>query len=260
MGLDVYLYRYDDFEATRAAEEAAEQFSEQSWEQVAPGVKYEELTEGQKEQARAAVKERNEAAGLDEWGDDKTRKHEIELPSAKHPEHYFKIGYFRSSYNSGGFNHITRAAIGMELGDVFGNSDEYIIAPDWTLARDVAVELHRKLSVAPRLRVDTISAVPLFMEGAPTATEADAIRVTQSQRERKNAHGAYMCREGNFYLDGFKIIGAIPGVQFNQPCVHLVYEDEEFDWYIQAAEIVIETIDWVLAQPDREKYRLHWSG
>lgn len=29
-------------------------------------------------------------------------------------------------------------------------------------------------------------------------------------------------------------------------------------WYLQALQIVIETIDWVLEQPDRDNYYLCW--
>jgi hypothetical protein len=45
------------------------------------------------------------------------------------------------------------------------------------------------------------------------------------------------------------------------PCTYLVWEDEEkFEWYTQALEIVIETCDWVLAQKDKSKYWISWSS
>jgi hypothetical protein len=31
-------------------------------------------------------------------------------------------------------------------------------------------------------------------------------------------------------------------------------------WYQQALEVVVETCEWVLGQPDPSKYLLHWSG
>jgi Cu+-exporting ATPase len=38
------------------------------------------------------------------------------------------------------------------------------------------------------------------------------------------------------------------------------HPDAGFGWYIQAMEIVVETIDYVLAQPDKEDYYFHWSS
>ncbi len=35
---------------------------------------------------------------------------------------------------------------------------------------------------------------------------------------------------------------------------------EATDWYLQALEIVKETIEYVLAQPDRDRFYLRWSG
>ncbi len=32
------------------------------------------------------------------------------------------------------------------------------------------------------------------------------------------------------------------------------------NWYEQALEVVIETCNWVLEQPDRDQLYMHWSG
>lgn len=258
MGLDVYLYQYDDVAAVIAAEAEAERFSEATW--SAAG-KYDALSDEQKDSTRAVIAEHNTALGLDEWGADKTRKHEIKIASAKYPEHMFKIGYFRSSYNGGGINNIARDLIGMTLDDIFQSGDEYIIAPDWAMAREAAVEFHRKLAAAPRLRVMTVG--PNVFMSSPTASSADAISIAQRQLARKSAFGdgAYGNRDGEFFPKPFPIVAAIPGVGvLGETAVHLVYEDAGFDWYLQAAEIVIETIDYVLAQPNPETFRLHWSS
>jgi hypothetical protein len=202
-------------------------------------------------------------ARVDEWGDDETNKRKIELDSAKHPEHMFKIGYFRSSYNSGGFENVAGDVIGMGMRDVFNPGDEYLVRPDWTMAREIAAELLRKLSVASRLRVMTVDALPLFAT-TPTYGSADAVRLVQEERARTASpfDGWYSNGRGHFTAGKpLALIAAVPGSGvFDRPCVHLVYEDPSFEWYVQAAEIVLETIDYVLAQPDREKYVLHWSG
>jgi hypothetical protein len=263
MGLDVYLYRYDDFAATKEAEAKAEAFSETAWNH--DGKKYEEMSDAEKEESRSTCAAFNASIGLDQWGDDKTRKQKIELPSAKYPDHYFKIGYFRSSYNEGGINSIARNAIGMELGDIFPAHEEYCFQPDWSLARESAVEFHRRLAAAPTLRVSTVDAIGLF-DGQSKVGAPEALSIVQRERggwqTRNQEWGSYSNRDGNFYVKPFPIIAAVPGSGlFGGPCVHLVYDDAEgFAWYVNAAEIIIETIDYVLAQPDREKYWLHWSG
>lgn len=262
MGLDVYLYRYEDYDATIAAEQEAEAFSAATW---AAAGEYEKLSQEQKDATRAAVRDRNAAVGLDEWGDDKARKQKIEIDSAKYPEHYFKIGYFRSSYNAGGINSVCRDLGINDLYSVFQPGEEYQFRPDWKLARECAVEALRKLQAAPKLRVETVSNIL----ATPTTTAAEALSIAavqmeqQKQRPRDDDFSSYSNRDGYFYLKGFTIVAAIPGMHFNSPCTHLVYAaDDELKWYEQAFEIVIETIDYVLAQPEgeRSQYVLHWSS
>ena len=36
--------------------------------------------------------------------------------------------------------------------------------------------------------------------------------------------------------------------------------ERPFHWYQSALEITVEMIEWVIAQPDIELYRLAWSG
>jgi hypothetical protein len=53
------------------------------------------------------------------------------------------------------------------------------------------------------------------------------------------------------------------GRLINTPAVFVVYEkepDEKEDWYLTALKITRETIEYVLAQPDREQYYLSWSA
>ena len=259
MGLDVYLYQYDDFAATQAAERESEMFGESLWK----GLKYESTPEAQKDAIRAKSAAHAATLGLDEWGDDKTRKRKVKIDSAKYPEHMFKIGYFRSSYNSGGINAVTRDLVGMDLHDIFAPNGEYILTPDWVAAREIAVAFHRKLSNAPKLRCETISANPFGPAAKMTASQA--ISATETERSRPSPFGedGYSNGVGHFYGKGLSIVAAIPGVDSfigrNRDVVHLVYEDS-LEWYLQAAEIVIETIDYVLTRPDIASYRLHWSG
>ncbi len=73
---------------------------------------------------------------------------------------------------------------------------------------------------------------------------------------------------GSFFLGkSLAVAGAIGGVGFgNTPTIYLITkndptdEDSGLNWYVRALEIVIETIDYVLVQPDKEDYYFHWSG
>jgi len=42
-------------------------------------------------------------------------------------------------------------------------------------------------------------------------------------------------------------------------CVYVVTESDN-SWYLQALEIVRETIEYVLSRENKEQYYLHWSG
>jgi hypothetical protein len=46
----------------------------------------------------------------------------------------------------------------------------------------------------------------------------------------------------------------------HEPAAYLVYESDGLEWYAQALDIVVETCEWVIAQPDREALYLHWSS
>lgn len=80
--------------------------------------------------------------------------------------------------------------------------------------------------------------------------------------------GSYSNRAGRFaFGKPIKVVGIIHGlnrrffVDESLPCQYLVSEcDHKFEWYQKALEIVIETCNWVLAQPEQEKYYLHWSA
>jgi len=137
MGLDVYLKWYDDYDAVQAKESAASKKSEEIW---AEYPKYDECTEEQKNEARDRIHEWNRDHGVDEWGsvDDEGQAKRIEEPSTIDPDHMFKIGYFRSSYNDGGLNSIMQEQLGgRDLYWVFQPPEdrEYCFCPDWAIAR-----------------------------------------------------------------------------------------------------------------------------
>lgn len=276
MGLDIYLYRYENHDDTTRREEEHERESSAIWDRITGGRKYETLTEAEKEAARTESVAVAKRLGLDEWGNDDKSKEKIELPSAAHPDHMFKIGYFRSSYNDGGINSVLRARIGITLSDLFHDDNRYEFLPDWDESKRRAEAALQSLKTANQSRPFRAVAVGrnIFGGDAVVDSEAAALDVftqvlskhpprADHPFEEKTLGGSFGSREGNFWLHvPLQVRGAIQGERFGQACTYLVYDDESENmrWYEQALEIVIETCDYVLAQPNIGQYWLHWSG
>ena len=135
-----------------------------------------------------------------EFGEHSSRE-KIEQDSKKHPEHMFKIGYFRSSYNGGGINSVLDSLGFGGLYWIFDNKDQYEFAPDWEKS------LKRVREVLDKFREFTDSDI-----GKYRVATCDSV-------------------------DG-----------------------EQYQWYIDALEVVEETILYVLKQDDSDDYYFHWSG
>jgi hypothetical protein len=266
MGLDIYLYRYDNFERNRELEENYESYSEKLW---AEAGEYENLTQEQKDEIRSKLKEYALPLGLDEWGSCDDGVDMIEETHPDYPDHYFKIGYFRSSYNEGGIERILRNLGLSTLHDIFNyeSGDEYYFQPNWeeSLVRcEETIELFRQKG---GYRVHHVSgnifkqpdvhsekdALDIFLE------ELEKERPTRNDGERYN----YSNSRGEFNMaEPIKVLAFIPGTYkiFNsQPCVYVVTESDN-TWYINALEIVRDTIKYVLSKENKEQYYLHWSG
>src|SRR6185295_11284101 len=129
MGLDVYLYRYDVEKAVMdKLEKQYETASNKAWH--FGGKTYEQLTAAEKSQARATNKATALKLGLDKDGEH-PGKVKIEIDSALYPDHMFKIGYLRSSYNDEGINRVLRNAGLHDLSEIFQPGERYAFRPDW---------------------------------------------------------------------------------------------------------------------------------
>lgn len=265
MGLDVYLYRYED-KADAARREA--EFSQTA--ESTP-----EFWKDANDATRTALAER---LGLDQYGTDKLKTFKIQLPSAKYPDHYFKIGYFRSSYNAGGIDHVMKDLIDKRLSDICGADDEYEFQPDWQMmkinAQAAINEINQQIQraggpVQVKCVAQNMFSNPADFRAINNEKAAmDAyIAEHQSHSERKAKDGetfsAYSNRNGEFYFDApIEVHGIIPGVEKfagERPCHYLIIKGD-LDWYVKAIEIVIETAEYVLSQPDPDKFWLHWSS
>lgn len=268
MGLDIYLYRYtQDRARVLAAEEAYETFSEQVWAEVSGGKKYDELTEAQRAEARARTAAYKQTHGLGEWGEPDGRE-KVELDSPTYPKHMCKIGYLRSSYNEGGFERVAGNLTGKDWHYVFQPADRYEFAPDWDAALVRARELLAAMRAAKPYRVTTFSAERLT---GPTKLDSQrALAIFLEEQARHEANRArfpdrepydYSNAQGTFFMAGPLAIRGVIGGQdvLGRPAVHVVYE-ADVAWYVEAAAITVELIEWALAQPDRDQLYLHWSS
>jgi hypothetical protein len=65
---------------------------------------------------------------------------------------------------------------------------------------------------------------------------------------------------GEFFPKGMNVYAILRGKRFNSNSIYVVTDSAGLDWYLNALEIVQETIEFVLAQPDPQNYYLVWSG
>jgi len=185
---------------------------------------------------------------------------ELKLPSQKHPKHMFKIGYFRSSYNDGGINsYLVRMGL-PTLYEIFLPGSDYEFTPDWENSLKRCKEVIAKYKETnTTFDVMCISVNTHFT----CESENDALKTFLGETKEKPelAGCSYSSNKGWFGLDGLNCRAFISGKDIlNRPAIYVVYDKEETTWYLDALEIVQETIEWVLLQPDKKEYILHWSG
>jgi len=260
MGLDIYLSRYNDFEKTQEIEKDQRKFDDKTWEDAG---EYDNLSSEQKDEISKKISDHAISLGLDKWGEDKESKETIELNHPDYPEHYFKIGYFRSSYNEGGIQRILRNLGLPTLDDVFDHvSDEYCFKPDWSLALTKCETLIESFKGKGNYRVQAVTG-NMFRDSTITS-ESQALETFMKEIENHtNSDYNYGNANGDFsFHEPLKVLAMIPGktnLFGNRDCVYVVTESSN-EWYIQALEIVRDTCKYVLSQENIGQYYLRWSG
>lgn len=208
--------------------------------------------------------------GLNEWGCHKDGVESIEMNSTKYSDHYFKIGYFRSSYNSGGIERILRNMGLPTMKDIFEYDGEYCFQPDWVQALINVKILINDFKEKGAYRVRSVQANIFGGTNIGSEKEAlDAFLVELKREEEYNQKNPnrekfkYSNSTGEFSInEPLKVLALIPGtynIIGERECVYVVTESDN-TWYIQALEIIQETIEWVLSKENKEQYYLHWSG
>ena len=278
MGLDVYLYRYENKDADIALEESVEKATEGIWDKEIAALgksKYEELTDAEKDSISSKIDALKESMGMVinpayTWKSYKVPgESKIEEPSKLHPDHLFKLGYFRSSYNGAGIDSVMGNAIGETLYSLIPASDnpESMFQPDWDAARGRVVSAIDRMKVMDKdcpVRVSEVRTMGFGRNKLPSSAK-EALNIFKNEMaSHKGLKGKSMCNSysdinGEFYLDKrhpLKVMAMIPGERVGfmpGPTVYVVTKDD-YKFYIEALEIVLETIDYVLAKPDKDKY------
>jgi hypothetical protein len=272
MGLDVYLYRCEDRAKAKAAEKADEEYSDKVWQGVKKSKDYSELTDKERTQVRELINVYRQTNNLDEYGGSNLAE-KIEKDSVIDPEHYFKIGYFRSSYNGGGFDAVMNRLGLATLWEIFDAHDGEF-TPDWHQALDNVN--HAIKSFEKYLNSDLAKYDVMEIQASPSThveinNEQDALKIfseelKNNKQRPKGFGGSYSNHAGKFFLDkdeAVKAVAFIPGKAkfMGDKSVYVVYEtDDKYMWYLRALKIVRETIQYVLAQKDPQNYYMYWSG
>ena len=300
MGLDIYLRQYKNFDDTKRREAEYEERTNPLWEQVYgvkndDNDGYEALKKklGETEMDKLYDKYKElckpiaDELHLDKWGSDEDGSTDIAETSKKHPKHdLFKIGYLRSSYNESGMEHVVGEATGKDLHYIFQPpEDEYEFQPDWEAclkrAKQARKAFDKYLEEVGPYRV-TEAHWNEFMGHPnewPIKNKKDAMELfkkelakyrTNVKEQGKDAMSAYSNKEGEFYFDApLQVVSLITGVQKRffveecLPCTYIVYKsegEEGLDFYLEALDIVIETIEYAIASPDRDNLYLAWSS
>lgn len=273
MGLDVYLRWYDDPEKALRLEKKWGNESDEIW-------RDDSLSKEQREAEHAILAE---SFGFrrddDDWGYCYSEQKEIKIDSTLHPDHLFKVGYFRSSYNEGGINSTLKNFVGKRgLYWIFpeGSSESYHVKPDWKSAivrvDKLIQEIKGRVERDGEYDVSQVSFLPRNLSGDKAINSSEkALQVFMEQKKKNEGSSFpnYSNGDGLFLLEADEdgkdrifraaICGSSP---YNEtPAVYVVLESlGHYDWYIQALEIVKETCEYVLAQENPDQFRLCWSG
>lgn len=278
MGLDVHVEYCKNYQEATELERIYEERSNSIWDEYP---KYETMTDEQKERAREKISVLKIELGLDEWGSH-PGKTKIEMDSKKYPDHYFKIGYFRSSYNDGGINSVLGRLGFPDLYDIFPHEEgDYEFFPNWEKSLQLSNNLKKSYkshieSDSGKYDVMTIDHNSFIDPKEFVDSEEKAFALFESELKKQNGRAStcYSMKDGVFYFEPLEVVAMISGKKEGiiekiftgesvvVPCHYVIYKksDDTLNWYLQALEIIIETIEWVLEQKDMENYYLVWSS
>lgn len=235
----------------------------------------------------------------------------INHDSSLYPNHIFKIGYFRSSYNSNGFNNYMLNTCDYDLGKIF-EPTEYLTLPNWKKAKIRASHAVKQIQFADGFDIMSLSSsvLDILFNIQPDMSYYDQLKKYRSAKPSEDmilfedplvvyavTNNCIICKKGNnyevfdipfsfieyeekqkalkkffnhqkrkkfdryrdidghFFFDGLKVFAIIR----NEPLFSFIIKTDK-QFYAQASEIILETINWVLDKNDPENYYFYWSG
>ena len=239
------------------------------------------LTEEQSAQLRSKTSAHGKKLGLSKKGENYKNISYIEKDSVLHPDHGFKIGTIVDGADDLGISTILGNLGLMSIHTIFNKFNDLItwdtteyIQPDWHSALDSVndtLSAFKNLDRVGKTQMVSTVALPLdvyfndsMFKKYPVTSPMDALSVYHEQRKHasvKNINKNFVNSFGWFYLHkALSIRAAIAGTNtINNkafPCTYLVY-NTNMEWYVNGLEIVKETIEHVLSQPE-DKINQYW--
>ena len=181
------------------------------------------------------------------WYAKKRAKYWLDIPSVNYPNHLWKIGNFRSSYNHFGINNVMHAMIQRTLQDIFGeeNPKNNILRPDWETIRQRTEETYQLFRRAVKYYQDETDATELHKELFPESKPSNILEAMVGIGELMQEQSA----------EDKDILNLSPALGYRSP----EYKDMDWDSYFQSFEILLETCQYVLSQPQPGKYEIFIS-
>lgn len=211
--------------------------------------------------------------------------------SQKYSDHYCERTYLRSSYNGSGFDRVVGNLIGESFYTIFGPeipdgalNPDYPDEPDYYVDKRIPTvegrkELLRKALVRAREVTAKLKAVEMPLSAMaidaegfePPVDEEEAIKKVTEEYKRHQEHlaqhpdrkdwigGWYSNRSGHYFFGDkqLEVIAAFPTVDILGRRAVMLVSKRDITWYIQAAEITEEFIEYALTLDDP---RISWSG
>jgi hypothetical protein len=279
MGLDVYLYKCANIAHAIRMEERYSREEDKIYDERK---RLEDLGQLTEEADAALLKRRLDAQkkyGMRDYRHESIER--IHRDSKTQPDHLFKIGYLRSSYNSTGINRLANHFDLPSLYDIFDiHTEEYEQQIDWDAiypsVKD-AVEKWQAFADSPRGKYDVFEFHGFMEHGVKDEREAFE-RFNQEYLVKKEEidkdefrRDGWRGREGDIWPTGLKVVMMVAAkwnplkpIQYgNWPSTYVVYEREDnsiMQWYVTALQIAQEMVEWILEQPDKDQYFMGWSG
>ena len=198
--------------------------------------------------------------------DGTVHKHVVK-DSTLHPGHSFRVGSWFSSSTEAGLNSVLRDYVGRDLYSCFGVEGRWS-QPDWedSLERVQALLADFKSATTEGFRVMPLTYNPFKdVKKEAIKTSNDALISWCIEQRKVPKDDIYANRHGTFFPKDVEIHAAIEGVDITgAPTQYLIYKKRDTDdpkhfvFYLEALEIIIETIEYVLAQADPSQYVLQW--